>query len=149
MYVSVTQILRNFQEIVNIILHFELQLVVMWGKLFSVDITDMLILFLAMLLLQTSVKVCTTQGKDGKLCLGSVGRHRVESALLTVYTRNGTVEARHVEHRCSSCETGYWHGYFTQVVRGGSQRSVSKNPHFSRDLTCTSMMTALKKIFSY
>ena len=79
-----------------------------------------------MLLLQTSVKVCTAQGKDGKLCLGSVGRHRVEAALLTVYTRSGKVEARHVEHRCSSCGTGYWHGYYTQVVKVDSQKSVFK-----------------------
>ena len=78
----------------------------------------MLILLVAMLTLHTSVKVCTVAGQNGKLCLGPVGRHRGgegEAALLSVYTRDGTLEAKHIENRCSKCGTGYWHGYYTQV----------------------------------
>ena len=68
-----------------------------------------------MLILQSSVKVCTAERHKGKLCLGPVGQHRAEVAQLTVYTREGTKEAEHVENRCRSCGTGYWHGYHTQV----------------------------------
>ena len=75
----------------------------------------MVFLIVAMLLLQTSVSICTATLKNGKMCLGAVGRHRTHAATLTVYTREGPVEGQHVEHRCKVCGTGYWHGYYTQV----------------------------------
>ena len=76
----------------------------------------MVILLVIMLILQSSVKVCTVVGPNRKLCLGAVGQHRAEAARLTVYTREGTKEAQHMEHRCRACGTGYWHGYYTQVI---------------------------------
>ena len=71
----------------------------------------------AMLTLQSSVRICTTAESKGQLCFGTVGRHRgeTEPALLAVYTREGPKEAHHIEHRCSRCGTGYWHGYYTKV----------------------------------
>ena len=69
-----------------------------------------------MLVLESSVQICTEQGPSGQLCLGNVGKHRSELAGLTVYTRNGTISAKHVEKRCSLCKTGYWHGYYTKVI---------------------------------
>ena len=80
-----------------------------------------------MLTLQSSVKVCTALGHDGKLCLGSVGQHRAQVAQLTVYTRGGTKEAEHVERRCRSCSTGYWHGYFTKVRQNPNENRSNKS----------------------
>ena len=68
-----------------------------------------------MLVLESTVTICSVKKKKGSLCLGAVGQHRAERALLTVYTREGTIEAEHKEKRCRSCGTGYWHGYSTQV----------------------------------
>ena len=76
----------------------------------------MYLLVTIMLTLQTTVAVCTVSRHTGKLCMGAVGRHRRQPATLTVYTREGAVEAHHVEHRCKVCGTGYWHGYYTQVL---------------------------------
>ena len=88
--------------------------------IFRVSLSDLinniLISISLMLILQSSVRMCTARGQAGKICLGPVARHRSEAATLTVYTRSGTIEARHVEKRCSSCGTGYWHGYYTQVT---------------------------------
>ena len=69
---------------------------------------------IVIIVLQSSVKVCTAV-KSGHLCMCTVGQHRAEVTLLTVYTREGSQEAEHVEHGCRKCGTGYWHGYYTQV----------------------------------
>ena len=63
---------------------------------------------LRLLSLQTSVTVCTS-----KLLSKNRGE---QSSDITVYTRNGPVEAKHIEHRCNRCRTGYWYGYYTQVI---------------------------------
>ena len=67
---------------------------------------------LRLLSLQTSVTVCTAKLKTGHMCFGSLSKNRGEqSSDITVYTRNGPVEAKHIEHRCNRCHSGY-----TQVL---------------------------------
>ena len=91
------------------------------------EVTCMYFSVTIMLTLQTTVAVCTVARHTGKLCMGAVGRHRRQPATLTVYTREGAVEAQHLEHRCTVCGTGYWHGYYTQVLEHCTTFTRHKN----------------------